>query len=94
MSLYFTKEHEWIRVEGDTATVGISQHAQHALGDIVQCPDAAVIDMVEGRDHAMGARLTRVGKSDRILRSEPAPAFEHDRASCYNVGQLIRIFAK
>ncbi|MEO6224271.1 MAG: glycine cleavage system protein GcvH [Sphingomicrobium sp.] len=35
MSLYFTKEHEWIRVEGDTATVGISNHAQEALGDIV-----------------------------------------------------------
>ena len=30
MSLYFTKEHEWIRVEGDTATVGISDHAQEA----------------------------------------------------------------
>ena len=35
MSLYFTKEHEWVRVEGDTATVGISNHAQEALGDIV-----------------------------------------------------------
>ena len=35
MSLYFTKEHEWIRVEGDIATVGISTHAQHQLGDIV-----------------------------------------------------------
>jgi len=28
MSLYFTKEHEWVRVEGDTATVGISDNAQ------------------------------------------------------------------
>ena len=35
MPLYFTKEHEWIRVEGDTATVGISDHAQEQLGDIV-----------------------------------------------------------
>lgn len=35
MSLYFTREHEWIRVEGDTATVGISDHAQEQLGDIV-----------------------------------------------------------
>ena len=42
MSLYFTKEHEWIRVEGDTATVGISDHAQAALGDIVfaEVPEA------------------------------------------------------
>jgi len=35
MTLYFTGEHEWIKVEGDTATVGISDHAQGALGDIV-----------------------------------------------------------
>ena len=35
MSLYFTGEHEWIKVEGDTATIGISDHAQAALGDIV-----------------------------------------------------------
>ena len=35
MSLYFTRDHEWIRVDGDIATVGISDHAQQALGDIV-----------------------------------------------------------
>ena len=35
MSIYFTGEHEWIKVEGDTATIGISDHAQQALGDIV-----------------------------------------------------------
>ena len=42
MSLYFTKDHEWIRVDGDVATVGISGHAQEALGDIVfaEVPDA------------------------------------------------------
>ncbi len=33
--LLYTKEHEWIRVEGDTATIGITFHAQEALGDIV-----------------------------------------------------------
>lgn len=31
----YTKEHEWVSVEGDTATVGITDHAQHELGDIV-----------------------------------------------------------
>lgn len=42
MSLYFTKEHEWIRVDGDTATIGISNHAQEQLGDIVfaEVPEA------------------------------------------------------
>lgn len=31
----YTKEHEWVRVEGDVGTVGITFHAQHELGDIV-----------------------------------------------------------
>ncbi len=31
----YTKEHEWIRVEGDTATCGISNYAQEQLGDVV-----------------------------------------------------------
>lgn len=34
MTRYFTKEHEWIAVEGDTATVGITDYAQGQLGDI------------------------------------------------------------
>ena len=33
--LYYTKEHEWMRVEGDTATIGITDHAQDMLTDIV-----------------------------------------------------------
>ncbi|GLQ19730.1 glycine cleavage system protein GcvH [Algimonas porphyrae] len=33
--LKFSKDHEWIRVEGDTATVGISDYAQKQLGDVV-----------------------------------------------------------
>ena len=33
--LKYTKEHEWVRIEGDIATFGISHHAQEALGDIV-----------------------------------------------------------
>jgi glycine cleavage system H protein len=32
---YFTDEHEWIRVEGNVATVGITQHAQEQLGELV-----------------------------------------------------------
>ncbi len=31
----YTKEHEWIKVEGNTATIGITHHAQDSLGDIV-----------------------------------------------------------
>src|SRR6266550_8585033 len=35
MSTRYTKDHEWIRLDGDVATVGISEHAQSQLGDIV-----------------------------------------------------------
>ena len=31
----YTKEHEWVQVDGDIATIGITDHAQHELGDIV-----------------------------------------------------------
>jgi glycine cleavage system H protein len=33
--LQYTKSHEWIRMEGDTATIGITDHAQDELGDVV-----------------------------------------------------------
>jgi glycine cleavage system H protein len=39
--LQYTKSHEWVRTEGDTATVGITEHAQDELGDVVfvELPD-------------------------------------------------------
>lgn len=57
--LKFTEDHEWLRIEGDVATVGVTDYAQNALGDIVfvQLPDvgarfaqgdeAAVIESVK-----------------------------------------------
>ena len=42
MTVYYSKEHEWIRVEGDQATVGITDFAQGQLGDVVfvEVPEA------------------------------------------------------
>jgi glycine cleavage system H protein len=42
--LQYTKTHEWIKIEGDEATVGISDYAQDALGDVVyvELPDVGV----------------------------------------------------
>lgn len=34
-NLRYSKDHEWIAVDGDTATIGITDYAQHALGDVV-----------------------------------------------------------
>jgi glycine cleavage system H protein len=33
--LHYSKDHEWVRVEGDVGTIGITDHAQHSLGDVV-----------------------------------------------------------
>jgi glycine cleavage system H protein len=35
MSVYFTRDHEWVRIEGDAAYVGITDYAQSQLGDVV-----------------------------------------------------------
>ncbi|HVQ09166.1 MAG TPA: glycine cleavage system protein GcvH [Allosphingosinicella sp.] len=42
MSVYYTREHEWVRVDGDSATVGITDFAQGQLGDVVfvEVPEA------------------------------------------------------
>lgn len=42
MTIYYTKEHEWISVEGDVGTVGITAYAAEQLGDVVyvELPDA------------------------------------------------------
>jgi len=48
-NLYFTKSHEWVRIEGDLAVVGITQHAQEELGDValVQLPEPGRILQVD-----------------------------------------------
>lgn len=48
--LYYTKDHEWVKVEGNTALVGITDFAQHALGDIVYVELPEVDSEVEGEE--------------------------------------------
>ena len=84
MRLYFTKEHEWIRVEGDTATVGISNHAQEALGDIVfaEVPqagrrvakgeEAAVVESVKAASDVYAPLSGEVTESNPALADDPA----------------------
>ena len=45
--LHYTKDHEWIKAEGDTGTVGITDHAQHSLGDVVYVELPKVGDSLE-----------------------------------------------
>ena len=84
MSLYFTREHEWIRVEGDTATVGISNHAQEALGDIVfaEVPqagrrvakgeEAAVVESVKAASDVYAPVSGEVTEGNPAIADDPA----------------------
>ena len=53
-NLRFTNDHEWIRIEGDTATVGITDYAQQQLGDVVfvELPDVGRV-LERGKDAAV-----------------------------------------
>lgn len=46
--LHYSSEHEWVRIDDDVATVGITDYAQDALGDIVYVDLPAVGDQVDG----------------------------------------------
>lgn len=46
-NLKYTKDHEWIRIEGDTATVGVTDYAQGELGDIVFIEVETIGDILE-----------------------------------------------
>jgi glycine cleavage system H protein len=84
MSLYFTREHEWVRVEGDTATVGISSHAQEALGDIVfaEVPEAgrkvskgqeaAVVESVKAASDVYAPVSGEVVEGNQAVADDPA----------------------
>jgi len=84
MTVYFTKEHEWVRVEGDTATVGISNHAQEQLGDIVfaEVPEAgrkvskgqeaAVVESVKAASDVYAPVSGEVIEGNSALADDPA----------------------
>ena len=84
MPVYFTKEHEWIRVEGDTATVGISSHAQEQLGDIVfaEVPEAgrkvtkgqeaAVVESVKAASDVYAPISGEVIEGNQAVADDPA----------------------
>jgi glycine cleavage system H protein len=83
MSIYFTEDHEWIKVDGDEGTVGISAYAAKALGDVVfvELPDvgaefdkgdeAAVVESVKAASEVyspIGGEVTAVNE---ILEDSP-----------------------
>ena len=84
MTRYFTEEHEWIEVDGDTATVGITDHAQGQLGDIVfvEVPqpgtvlakgkEAAVVESVKAASDVYAPISGTVAEGNAAIEDDPA----------------------
>ncbi len=84
MTTRYTRDHEWIRLEGDTAVVGISQYAQEQLGDIVyvELPavgkkldkgaEAAVVESVKAASEVYAPVAGEVVEINQALADEPA----------------------
>ncbi len=84
MSLCFTKEHEWVRVDGGTATVGITDFAQAQLGDVVfvEVPEAgrqvtkggeaAVVESVKAASDVYAPVSGEVVEGNQALVDDPA----------------------
>jgi len=84
MTIKYTKDHEWVRVEGDIGTVGVSEHAQHQLGDVVfvELPDvgrqlsqgkeAAVVESVKAASEVFAPVSGEVIEVNHDLENEPA----------------------
>ncbi|MBA3634483.1 MAG: glycine cleavage system protein GcvH [Acidobacteria bacterium] len=49
-NLHYSKDHEWVKVDGDVATIGITDYAQHALGDVVYVELPSVGDKFESHE--------------------------------------------
>ncbi len=84
MSRYYTDEHEWIDVDGTTATVGITAYAQEQLGDIVfvEVPaqgaavtkggDAAVVESVKAASDVYAPVSGTVTEGNAALTNDPS----------------------
>ena len=84
MTTYFTQDHEWISVEGDSATVGITDYAQAQLGDVVfvEVPpagtdvakgkEAAVVESVKAASDVYAPVSGTVTEANAALEADPA----------------------
>ncbi|MGE9291400.1 MAG: glycine cleavage system protein GcvH [Puniceicoccales bacterium] len=97
--LKYTKDHEWVRLEGEFAVVGITDHAQEALGDItfVELPDEGAefeagdsFGVVESVKAASDIYLPMKGTVE-LVNSDLEDAPETVNSDPYGEGWLIRV---
>jgi glycine cleavage system H protein len=88
MTTYYSDEHEWVRVEGDTAVIGITGYAQEQLGDVVfvelpevgdsleQNDQVAVVESVKAASEVYAAVSGEVLAVNDLLVDEPSKVNE------------------
>ena len=93
MATRYTKEHEWVRLEGDLAVVGISEHAQEQLGDVVfvelpepgralnQGDQAAVVESVKAASDIYAPVSGEVAEKNATLEDNPGLVNESAEAA-------------
>ncbi|HVD34718.1 MAG TPA: glycine cleavage system protein GcvH [Rubrobacter sp.] len=97
--LQYTKSHEWVRIEGDTATIGITDHAQEELGDVVfvELPDeGATFDAGESFGtvesvKAVSDLYTPVGGEIVEVNSALEDAPENINEDPYGEGWIVKL---
>ncbi|MDQ6993532.1 MAG: glycine cleavage system protein GcvH [Mariprofundus sp.] len=97
--LKYTKEHEWVRIEGEKATFGVSDHAQEALGDIVfvELPEVgrpleageayAVVESVKAVSDVFAPVSGVVIEVNGALEDAP----ELVNSDCYGAGWIAKV---
>ncbi|WP_150526185.1 glycine cleavage system protein GcvH [Roseibium sediminis] len=97
MTTYYSKDHEWISVDGDIATVGITNYAQEQLGDVVfvELPDtgktvsqgdeAAVVESVKAASEVYAPLDGEIVETNGILADEPAKVNEDPEGAAWFV---------
>jgi len=97
--LKYSKEHEWVKTEGNVATIGITDHAQHALGDIVfvELPKVGAeakfmkpVGVVESVKAASDIYSPVSGKVTAV-NTELTKSPESINTDCYGAGWMVKI---
>jgi glycine cleavage system H protein len=102
MTTRYTRDHEWIRLEGDTAVVGISEYAQEQLGDIVyvELPpvgktlekgaEAAVVESVKAASEVYAPLAGEVIEVNDALADEPGIVNQHPEGAGWFLKLKVR----
>ncbi|WP_321342551.1 glycine cleavage system protein GcvH [Breoghania sp.] len=101
MTTYYSKDHEWVAVDGDVATVGITDYAQSQLGDVVfvelpevgktlaQGDEAAVVESVKAASEVYAPISGDVSETNDALVEEPAKVNEDPEGSAWFVKMKV-----